>query len=1334
MTKVTTKKTAVSLLCVCALLLALVAAFAGGGVFNPVSSKAENIAASENLLDLSKPMSDKAGCDFGGPVVRFHWKAGQSGAHWGGMFVQCGEGKRIRDLISLETTDGTSKTLAGWEEEGLITRVIFYGQMVGVNLEKSGLKVEQVKYLTLHAGLMPIKGNGAWNTNDTNGKTLVSGEAGANEISEATANTWGSGNASYVLPTDIKLYVNHATQYLELAAEELTVKTEPAKKDYISGEAFVPDGMVITESLSDSTTRDIPVTAAMCSAIGEDGTVTISYGGKTVTYQVQVEKVTEALQSIAMKDGYKIEYKKFDLNTSTVSGTVVATVLDTESNQTITRDIPLTADMIVSRPDTTESGTKKVTVSYSLLNVTETVEADATVLTEKVESNVEGGNYGVSGKTPANSDRHLALKFTADTDMKFLTNLQNRPAVNPEKTLSDMILIKYSGSDELVSLKDIGGGLGTYGSQLFIQNIDKAEKGNVQYVIVKAGFMQYTASVDHTGNDQDIIAGYYPSVVNGKLSVVTEDIYIAWTKNTGDYGKVTKPIKDFKITLADDAQTEYFVGEELNLTGVTYSADYVNPAETAKLSGSVTKDMCTAIPDTAGDAVITVSLNNATATFDIKVKEATKELKSVALKEGSVITYKKFALEPESGCKLIATFEDKTTHETTTEEIDLLPSMVTVRPDTSVAGEDKTATVAYKALGKTVQAALAAKVENTVTETKILGIHYGETNNVNNQFGIKFNIVTGGADGLKAIDNIGGLGSVIPGKTLGDLMLIKFTKKTEPIALSAAELNKLQPAFYGGGFVLRELNTVKESHGDVEYIIIKAGFVWYSSTKDTWGQGDKADTKDYFPVATNVFTQDLYVGFLNDLLVNPVKSITAVLPEDYKTEYMQGEALSVKDVLVRIEYVNPDLKSESIALTADMCGAITGDSSAAQAEITYMGKTYTITGLTLSDERVTGIEVTKAGKTEYAFLTDKFDISGYEISMVIENVTTNATRKQAIEHGDIIVSGYSDHDLGEQTVKFTYGDFETEQKITTVNGEPGKYLSVDYISNYNSYESTQHKGLIVNVGFEGMSAPALKVFWQGEKLPNVANKVMINGKLASDLIANGSLDSIRFWSNQIVFMFYTDKMQPTKSSDKYVEGTTELVEKVTFLPGFQFYATSVDIWGTSWTMEDITLIPHAVIKSELTLENVNYGMGWVRELKKDGDSVAADAITIGSMPNKTTFKVGEKLNASDLLPGLQLHFKYADGGEEDIIPGISDIEFDNNVTATAGKKTVTVYFKSNDYYATFEIEVVGENAAAESEEGCGCSGSVISGSTALAAICLLGAMAAVTFAKRKERN
>ncbi len=1233
--------------------------------------------------------------------------------------VPAGEGTEattLGDYLEITCTEGTD-TVNGWKNRGKAFRIACYGAYFLLQFENNSM------------------GNGAEVTSVKFKRGFTLFEGGTSEGDWVFAHKCDKKVEGSEFEKDVSLHLNRTTGMYEHlvgnAEGDLQTAGDANKTQYLEGEAFDPTGLTLTVKSADGDTfTDIPVTAAMCSAIGEDGTVTISYGGKTVTYQVQVQKATEELQSIAMKEGYKIEYKKFDLNTSAVSGTVVATVLDTESNQTTTRDIPLTADMIVSRPDTTESGTKKVTVSYSLLNVTETVEADATVLTEKVSSNIVGVEYDVADGV-VSDNRHLGFKFENNSYMNTLTtNWRTNASVIPDKTLGDLVEIKYSDETATKTLTEINGAIISVGDRLLLQNAEKAN-ATVDYIIVRAGFLMYSGS--NGAAPADMVPHVAPS---GKLSVVTEDFYIGYssTDKNAKYGKIVKPVKNLVITVANGAQTEYFVGEELNLTGVTYSADYVNPAETAKLSGSVTKDMCSAIPDTAGDAEITVSLNNATATFDIKVKEATKELKSVALKEGSVITYKKFALEPESGCKLIATFEDKTTHETTTEEIELLPSMVTVRPDTSVAGEDKTATVAYKALGKTVQAALAAKVENTVTETKILGIHYGETNNVNNQFGIKFNIVTGGADGLKAIDNIGGLGSVIPGKTLGDLMLIKFTKKTEPIALSAAELNKLQPAFYGGGFVLRELNTVKESHGDVEYIIIKAGFVWYSSTKDTWGQGDKADTKDYFPVATNVFTQDLYAGFLNDLLVNPVKSITAVLPEDYKTEYMQGEALSVKDVLVRIEYVNPDLKSESIALTADMCGAITGDSSAAQAEITYMGKTYTITGLTLSDERVTGIEVTKAGKTEYAFLTDKFDISDYEISMVIENVTTNATRKQAIEHGDIIVSGYSDHDLGEQTVKFTYGDFETEQKITTVNGEPNKYLSVDYISNYNSYESTQHKGLIVNVGFEGMSAPALKVFWQGEKLPNVANKVMINGKLASDLIANGSLDSIRFWSNQIVFMFYTDKMQPTKSSDKYVEGTTELVEKVTFLPGFQFYATSVDIWGTSWTMEDITLIPHAVIKSELTLENVNYGMGWVRELKKDGDSVAADAITIGSMPNKTTFKVGEKLNASDLLPGLQLHFKYADGGEEDIIPGISDIEFDNNVTATAGKKTVTVYFKSNDYYATFEIEVVGEGTAAESEEGCGCSGSVISGSAAMAAICLLGAMAAITFAKRKERN
>lgn len=1322
MTKVTTKKTAVSLLCVCALLLALVAAFAGGGVFNPVSSKAEQTYK----LDLTsgiKATCGQAAVDAAPNVMYFKFGGGLNMTDGSKMelneIVPAGEGTEattLGDYLEITCTEGTD-TVNGWKNRGKAFRIACYGAYFLLQFENNSM------------------GNGAEVTSVKFKRGFTLFEGGTSEGDWVFTHKCDKKVEGSEFEKDVSLHLNRTTGMYEHlvgnAEGDLQTAGDANKTQYLEGEAFDPTGLTLTVKSADGDTfTDIPVTAAMCSAIGEDGTVTISYGGKTVTYQVQVQKATEELQSIAMKEGYKIEYKKFDLNTSAVSGTVVATVLDTESNQTITRDIPLTADMIVSRPDTTESGTKKVTVSYSLLNVTETVEADATVLTEKVSSNIVGVEYDVADGV-VSDNRHLGFKFENNSYMNTLTtNWRTNASVIPDKTLGDLVEIKYSDETATKTLTEINGAIISVGDRLLLQNAEKAN-ATVDYIIVRAGFLMYSGS--NGAAPADMVPHVAPS---GKLSVVTEDFYIGYssTDKNAKYGKIVKPVKNLVITVANGAQTEYFVGEELNLTGVTYSADYVNPAETAKLSGSVTKDMCSAIPDTAGDAVITVSLNNATATFDIKVKEATKELKSVALKEGSVITYKKFALEPESGCKLIATFEDKTTHETTTEEIELLPSMVTVRPDTSVAGEDKTATVAYKALGKTVQAALAAKVENTVTETKILGIHYGETNNVNNQFGIKFNIVTGGADGLKAIDNIGGLGSVIPGKTLGDLMLIKFTKKTEPIALSAAELNKLQPAFYGGGFVLRELNTVKESHGDVEYIIIKAGFVWYSSTKDTWGQGDKADTKDYFPVATNVFTQDLYAGFLNDLLVNPVKSITAVLPEDYKTEYMQGEALSVKDVLVRIEYVNPDLKSESIALTADMCGAITGDSSAAQAEITYMGKTYTITGLTLSDERVTGIEVTKAGKTEYAFLTDKFDISDYEISMVIENVTTNATRKQAIEHGDIIVSGYSDHDLGEQTVKFTYGDFETEQKITTVNGEPNKYLSVDYISNYNSYESTQHKGLIVNVGFEGMSAPALKVFWQGEKLPNVANKVMINGKLASDLIANGSLDSIRFWSNQIVFMFYTDKMQPTKSSDKYVEGTTELVEKVTFLPGFQFYATSVDIWGTSWTMEDITLIPHAVIKSELTLENVNYGMGWVRELKKDGDSVAADAITIGSMPNKTTFKVGEKLNASDLLPGLQLHFKYADGGEEDIIPGISDIEFDNNVTATAGKKTVTVYFKSNDYYATFEIEVVGEGTAAESETGCGCSGSVISGSAAMAAICLLGAMAAITFAKRKERN
>ena len=1324
MTKVTTKKTAVSLLCVCALLLALVATFAGGGVFNPVSSKAEQTYK----LDLTSGIKAKCGqptVDGSDNVMYFKFGGGLNMTDGSKMelneIVPAGEGTEattLGDYLEITCTEGTD-TVTGWKNRGKAFRIACYGAYFLLQFENNsmgkGAEVTSVKF--------------------KQGFTLF--EGGTSEGDWVFAHKCDKKVEGSEFEKDVSLHLNRTTGMYEHlvgnAEGDLQTAGDANKTQYLEGEAFDPTGLTLTVKSADGDTfTDIPVTAAMCSAIGEDGTVTISYGGKTVTYQVQVEKVTEELQSIAMKEGYKIEYKRCALQPSKVEGYITLTVKNLETNAEEHRDVALTADMIQAH-NTTVSGTAKATVSYKLYNVTKTVEADVTVSTETAESKITAVEYGDNATWSGGYQVNFKKEnhnFDGFNGMDWIHVLDSAIM---GKTNGDLVEIKIRGKeiDTLNNIIDSG----AYGKMTPALNdgrfvIRGTESLDIEYMVLRTGFVYYYIETGSWPNEDK--ADNSKADIS-RSHILTRDFFVGYENNKAGNKVQVNPLESFELTVADSAKKEYYMGEEtLDLTGITYTATYYDKTmgTNGVVNGNVIADMCSSVPTVAGNGTITVTLNGKTATFAITGIEPPYHIESIAMKQGYKIEYEKFSLAPKtlSGF-IVASFDNNQPDE----EIALTESMIVSRPDTSTAGE-KDITVTYTKFGKTVTVSAKATVLDKAVSSNILGIHYGETNNVNNQFGIKFNIVTGGADGLKAIDNIGGLGSVIPGKTLGDLMLIKFTKKTEPIALSAAELNKLQPAFYGGGFVLRELNTVKESHGDVEYIIIKAGFVWYSSTKDTWGQGDKADTKDYFPVATNVFTQDLYAGFLNGLLVNPVKSITAVLPEGYKTEYMQGEALSVKDVLVRIEYVNPDLKSESIALTADMCGAITGDSSAAQAEITYMGKTYTITGLTLSDERVTGIEVTKAGKTEYAFLTDKFDISDYEISMVIENVTTNATRKQAIEHGDIVVSGYSDHDLGEQTVKFTYGDFETEQKITTVNGEPGKYLSVDYISNYNSYESTQHKGLIVNVGFEGMSAPALKVFWQGEKLPNVANKVMINGKLASDLIANGSLDSIRFWSNQIVFMFYTDKMQPTKSSDKYVEGTTELVEKVTFLPGFQFYATSVDIWGTSWTMEDITLIPHAVIKSELTLENVNYGMGWVRELKKDGDSVAADAITIGSMPNKTTFKVGEKLNASDLLPGLQLHFKYADGGEEDIIPGISDIEFDNNVTATAGKKTVTVYFKSNDYYATFEIEVVGENAAAESEEGCGCSGSVISGSTALAAICLLGAMAAVTFAKRKERN
>lgn len=177
----TAKKLSVAILA-----LVFTAALVFGAVsLSPKTANAET--TSESLLDLEKGHNDNAGSGFNASnTIMIHWaKGSQSGSTWGGLNLKCGE-TSLGDLIVLTTAE-KSQTVTAWNNEDCITRVITYGDMMGVNLEKSGLTKAQVISVTLKAGLAPIKDAEGWSNN---------------------ASAVGTADMTKALPEDITLWLN----------------------------------------------------------------------------------------------------------------------------------------------------------------------------------------------------------------------------------------------------------------------------------------------------------------------------------------------------------------------------------------------------------------------------------------------------------------------------------------------------------------------------------------------------------------------------------------------------------------------------------------------------------------------------------------------------------------------------------------------------------------------------------------------------------------------------------------------------------------------------------------------------------------------------------------------------------------------------------------------------------------------------------------------------------------------------------------------------------------------------------------------------------------------
>lgn len=1289
------KKLLVAVLGICAALTMIfgVANFNRNG---KITAKAADKAV-EDIIDLSKGPNDSIGnpnAEGASNLLKFHFKDVNLTDCSFLETATVSDGVVLGDLIVVD--NGTAKTVTKWSADSgkRAFRIAVYGGGMYLQCENGVVDVNTIKYVTFKQGFVLF-----------NGKATSDKDWGFNIENNGPV-------AGTEFPTDLKLYVNKANNVYQYATTTLTVATAPDKTVYTIGDTFDTTGMTVTAVTETSGTKTIDVTSAMCdvdmSSAGEKS-VTISYGGQTATVDVTVAEPTKTLTGTKIKSGSVTIEQNGSASEMTLNDLKITASYEGEADEEKT----VTADMISVDP--AELGEKKGKITYTESGITKVCEVTVTVVARTSAFTAENiyvipidGYYaGEDGGDRKFDDDGPNIWFTTnagykqeklfsgltggqggwydqDTFKSVYSEIKAHVLIN-EKTLDEF----NADGKKLTRLL-----LGWYGDGLFTLRMHKENTFNandIQTITLLKGFQMYNESAQALGA---------PTPCDYTYTVVAKP-------GTSDQMLVRKT--ESLTIVSAPTKTEYTEGEKFDPTGMTVKAVYTDGGEKTFAVKARMADVTTL--NETGDVDVTITYNGKSVTQPITVNEKVVTVTGIAVKDNAKLLLKQYSLTKKltDGAKITVSYSNGTSN-----DVDLTIDMVSGYTNETV-GNDQEATVTYEGQTCKIKYEVAAYTGTSYFK----GVNYDP---IYGTEGTGYATLDGIDDvnaELKALWDVDKAPSLVMGKTNGDLVTINGVTLTQLV-------NDKQYASYrfarmimnGRNFAFHIddatfMNTVKNG----AEICFLPGFSWVTYTTDKWG--DSSACANYTPIENAVITKPTYFCFKNGNVCKVIDSVTLVGTP--KASYYTGDVIDVTGLKLSVKYKGFD--AEEIALTADMCEYDFKEAGNDKTvSITYDGKTVTF-NVNVEAVNLTDVElVTAPDKKDYDFgIENELDLNG----LVVKAKYSNNTEAN-IPLDSLTVTGFDSRKFGVQTITVKYGDFEVSFKIEVKNISDDKYISIDYTSAATSYEGTQHNSLVVSFTFTGIYEK-LNSYWGADKLDFVADYMLINGTPVSKLVKEGKVTRLAVWASQIVIHLDTVKLVPATWVDKrpkdgpnaihYEEGVSEVVETVTFLPGFQWYTVngidSSTLWGNDNAYLSATPIEGAVLKEKITIRNED-GYGWTRPLKRTDGVVDADALTVASLPKKTTYTVGDRFEAN----GLQIRLKYQDGGEDLITPGASELGYKKDVK---GKQTLT--FKYDGATASFEVTV--KEPAAE-KKGCG-------GSIGAIGVSSLGLLAFAFAFKRKRK-
>ena len=434
----------------------------------------------------------------------------------------------------------------------------------------------------------------------------------------------------------------------------LAVKTKPTKLEYYKNDILDTEGLVLNVSYYNGSTKDNTLIKEVSedlictpTELDKEGTqtITVTYAGKTTTFNVEVKKVE-------VKDVFiKQQPTKFNYNVGesiNTEGLILTVVYNNGTTKEITEGFTFTPTKVE------KEGIQEITVAYEGKTNTFVVGVSAGELTNiEVKAKPNKTVYTVGDTVDLTG---LILKLTYNTG--FTKEITEEFICTPTK-------LDKEGTQTITV---------TYGEKTTTFTVT-VKAPTLSSIAVKTKPSKVTYTLGETLNTTGLVLTATYS--NGTTKEITEGFTCTPTKLdkegtqtiTVTYGEKTTT---FTVTVkaptlssiavkTKPSKVTYTLGETLNTTGLVLTATYSN-GTTKEITEGFT---CTPTKlDKEGTQTITVTYEEKTTTFTVTVKAPI--LSSIAVKtKPSKVTYTLGETLNTTGLVLTATYSNGTTKEIT---------------------------------------------------------------------------------------------------------------------------------------------------------------------------------------------------------------------------------------------------------------------------------------------------------------------------------------------------------------------------------------------------------------------------------------------------------------------------------------------------------------------------------------------------------------------------------------------------------------------------------------------------------------------------------------------